>query len=265
MKVAPVVLISLGALLAAFFPIGCGVGPDGTSRYDTIPASDKECHKELDKARAEIARGHLVYCHHAGGLSYFGLRSGKELAELLGEHGIGFKEEMTSDVIVEGHTQWCYCGLMEEEIAARFGGHFIDSLTDVSDDWFVKNVISNGDTVYYAECDVRPRYPGDDEYPDDNSDSLQSDIDLQLHYPRGYQPRPNYDSSAFADVRFVVDTSGNASIWYYHFLFDMDQNHRFEDTLMAQIERAIKRSGWEPGRLRGRKVKADMNYRVGFE
>ncbi len=245
--------------------LGCGSGPVSKSRYDAIPSSDRACHQELEKARTDIVNGHLVYCHHAGNLLYFRLRSAKELEELLRTHGIGYKEAMTSDVVIEGQTQWCYCGLMEEQIAAKYGEHFMDSLIDVSDDWFVKNAISNGDTLYYAECDTRPRYPGDDEHPDDDSDSLQASIERHLHYPSGYQPRPNLDSSAFADVRFVVDTAGNATILYYHFLFDMEMNHLFEDTLIAQIERCVQRTGWSPALVRGRKVKADMNYRVYFD
>ncbi len=254
----------LAWVAVAFLLNSCG-GHERASQYDDIPESDKECQRELAKARADVANRRLVYCHHAGSLGYFGLRSGKELAELLEKHDIEFTEEMTSDVIVEGHTQWCYCGLMEEQIATTHGENFIDSLIDVSDDWFVKNSISNGDTIYYGECDVRPRYPGDDEHPDEFSRDLQTEMEGVLRYPRGYLQRPNYDSSAFVDIRFVVDTSGQASIIHYRFLFDMDANHQYKDTLMGQIERSIRLTGWEPGRVRGRKVKADMNYRVDFE
>lgn len=254
------VFLGIGAVLS-----GCGTSSPPKSRYDNIPLEDRQCHDELAKARSDIAKGRLIYCHHTGSLLYNRLRSEKELTELLSEHGVGFKEEMTSDVIMEGRTQWCYCGLMEEQIAAKFGEHFMDSLIDVSDEWFVKNAISNGDTIHYVECDVRPRYPGDDTYPDDRSDSLQADIERSLQYPPGYLKRSDHNTTAFVDLTFFVDTLGKASIIHYRSIFGMKENHRFDDHFEREIDRLARKAGWVPAMIRGRKINADMVYRFYFE
>lgn len=267
------ILFSGPLVVICMFLGSCGPKTKTASQYDNIPATDKECLKALSKAKAALAEGKLVYCNHAGSLGYWPLRSRVELESLLAESGIEFKEEMTSDVVVEGQTQWCYCGFMEEQIATKFGKGFIDSLIDVSDDWFVKNAISNGDTVYYGECDVRPRYPGDDVYPDDDSDSLQADVERALRYPRGYTKLPDFDSTAsgagqptsFVDLGFFVDTLGRASLTRYWSRFAAEDNHHFDDYFEQEITKAVRRTGWSPALIHGRKVNADMNYRFYFE
>lgn len=234
------------------------------SRFDDISKTDTTCLKAVKKAKADIQKGKLTFCHFAGSLLYNPLRSSDEMDSLLKTFGIDYKEEITSDVIFEGQTQGCYCDFMKEQIDNKFGKTFIDSLLNVSDSLYVQNNIN--DTFYYANCDTRPNYPSDtDTNPDEYSEIFQSDFDKSIKYPRGYIKRPNYDSSAFVDVHLYVDKSGKAVVTDYWFLFDMKTNHKYEKNFEKAIEKAMRKTGWTPATIRNQKVNSDMVMRLGFD
>src|SRR5690606_31339506 len=212
----------------------------------------------------DVQKGKLTFCHFAGNMLYEPLRSGNEMDSLLNNFGIGYKEEMTSDVIFEGQTQGCYCDFMKEQIDNKFGKTFIDSLLNVSDSLYVQNNIN--DTFYYANCDTRPNYPTDtDMHPDEFSEIFQKDFEKSIKYPAGYIKRPNYDSSAFVDVHLYVDKSGNAVITGYWFLFDMKTNHKYEKHFEREIQKIMRNKGWTPATIRNQKVNSDMVMRLGFD
>jgi hypothetical protein len=225
---------------------------------------DTTCLEEIKKARQDKQNGKLAYCHFAGSMLYEPLRSAREMDSLLKKAGIGYKEEITSDVIFENQTQGCYCDFMKEQIDDRFGKSFIDSLINLSDRLYVQNNIN--DTFYYASCDTRPNYPADTGInPDEYSEVFQSDIERDIKYPTGYIKRPNYDSSAFVDVHLYVDKVGNAFINSYWFLFDMKTNHRYERYFEREIEKAMRKTGWTPATIRNQKVNSDMVMRLYFD
>jgi hypothetical protein len=220
--------------------------------------------KAVKKAKTDVQKGKLTFCHFAGNMLYEPLRSGNEMDSLLNNFGIGYKEEMTSDVIFEGQTQGCYCDFMKEQIDNKFGKTFIDSLLNVSDSLYVQNNIN--DTFYYANCDTRPNYPTDtDMHPDEFSEIFQKDFEKSIKYPAGYIKRPNYDSSAFVDVHLYVDKSGNAVITGYWFLFDMKTNHKYEKHFEREIQKIMRNKGWTPATIRNQKVNSDMVMRLGFD
>jgi hypothetical protein len=234
------------------------------SRFDNISKIDTTCLKEVKKAKTDVQKGKLTFCHFAGSLLYQPLRSGNEMDSLLKTFEIDYKEEITSDVIFEGQTQGCYCNFMKEQISDKFGKAFIDSLLNVSDSLYVKNNIN--DTFYYANCETRPNYPSDiDTHTDEYSEIFQSDFEKSIKYPAGYIKRPNYDSSAFADVHLYVDKSGHAVITGYWFLFDMKTNHKYENYFEGEIEKAMRKKGWTPATIRNQKVNSDMVMRLGFD
>jgi hypothetical protein len=234
------------------------------SRFDNISNADTTCLKEIAKAKADIQKGKLTFCHFAGSMLYEPLRSGDEMDSLLKTFGINYKEEITSDVIIENQTQGCYCDFMKEQIDKKFGKTFIDSLLNVSDSLYVQNNIN--DTFYYANCDTRPNYPSDtDTNPDEYSEIFQSDFDKSIKYPAGYIKRPNYDSSAFADVHLYVDKIGQAVITGCWFVFDIKENHKYEKYFEREIAKALKKTGWTPATIRNQKVNSDMIMRLGFD
>lgn len=234
------------------------------SRFDDVSKTDTTCLKAVKKAKTDVQKGKLTFCHFAGNMLYEPLRSGNEMDSLLNNFGISYKEEMTSDVIFEGQTQGCYCDFMKEQIDNKFGKTFIDSLLNVSDSLYVQNNIN--DTFYYANCDTRPNYPTDtDMHPDEFSEIFQKDFEKSIKYPAGYIKRPNYDSSAFVDVHLYVDKSGNAIITGYWFLFDMKTNHKYEKHFEREIQKIMRNKGWTPATIRNQKVNSDMVIRLGFD
>lgn len=234
------------------------------SRFDNISKTDTTCLEEVIKAKADVQKGELTFCHFAGCLLYYPLRSGAEMDSLLKTFGIDYKEEIISDVIFEGQTQSCYCDFMKEQIDNKFGKTFIDSLLTISDSLYVQNNIN--DTFYYANWDTGPNYPNDtDTHPNEYSEIFQSDFEKSLKYPLGYIKRPNYDSSAFVDVHLYVDKLGNAVITDYWFLFDMKINHKYEKYFEKEINKAMRKEGWVPATIRNQKVNSDMVIRLSFD
>jgi hypothetical protein len=250
--------------LAAFIVTLYSCSTKTKSRFDDISKTDTTCLKEVKKAKTDVQKGKLTFCHFAGSLLYNPLRSGAEMDSLLKTFGIDYKEEITSDVIFEGQTQGCYCDFMKEQIDNKFGKTFIDSLVNVSDSLYVQNNVN--DTFYYANCDTRPNYPSDtDTHPDEYREIFQSDFEKSLKYPVGYIKRPNYDSSAFVEVHLYVDKSGNAVITGYWFLFDIKTNHKYEKYFEREIEKAMRKKDWTPATIRNQKVNSDMVMRLGFD
>jgi len=252
--------------LAAFMglAISCKQKQKQASRFDNISQVDTTCLKALKKAKNDIENGKLTYCHYAGSLLYISLRSSHEMDSLLNISGLGYTEQMTSDVVYLDQTQGCYCDYMNQVIELKHGKKFIDSLLNLSDSLYVQNNLN--DTFYYANCDTRPNYPGDtDTYQDEFSIVFQDDLEKVLKYPPGYVKRPNHDSSAFVNVDLYVDKDGNASITGYWFLFDMKRNHKFEEYFKEVISKAIRKNGWTTATIRNQKVNSDMVMRLGFD
>lgn len=251
-------------LLATFWFTLYSCKNKNESYLDNIPKTDTTCLEEVKKADTDIKNGKLTFCHFAGSLLFRPLRSGKEMDSLLKTYGIDYKEKITSDVEYEGQTQGCYCYFMKEQIDKKYGKTFIDSLLNISDSLYVLNNIN--DTFYYANCDTRPNYPGDtNTESDEYSAVFQQDFDNNIKYPKGYIKKGISDSSAFVDVNFYVDKSGNAFITDYWFLFNIKTNHKYEKYFERQIEQAMQKKGWTPARIRNQKVNSDMVMRLGLD
>ena len=229
------------------------------SRFDNVSKIDTTCSKALEKARTDLQNGKLTYCHFAGSMLYEPLRCSNELDSLLGNFGIAYKEEITSDVIFADQTQSCYCDFMKEQLDIKFTKSFFDSLLQVSDSLFVQNNLN--DTFYYANCDTRPNYPNDsDTHLDEYSEVFQKELEKYIKYPVGYIKR-----SAFADVHLYVDTVGKAAITWCWFSFERQDNQKYEKYFEKEIERAMKKTAWTPATIRNQKVNSDMVMRVYFE
>ena len=120
--------------------------------------------------------------------------------------------------------------------------------------------------MYYAKCDIRPNYPNDkDNSEDEYSEVMQKEIDDAINYPKGYIKRPNYDVSAFVDISFYVDKSGNAEITYFSFNFDIKSNNNLKKYFENELKRIIKTKEWKPAQMRKRNVNSNMVLRYGFE
>ena len=232
------------------------------SRIKSVASTDSTCLKDLEKAKKDLEKGKLVYCHYAGNILFSQLRSEKQMTELLLKYQIEYKNEMSSCVIYEGQTEHCYCELMDEMIKDKFGQHFLDSLLAISDSLYA---FSNPlDTFHYSKCDTWPRFPG--EFEDmEFSYKLQDIFDSNVKYPKEYIIKEHRDTSAFVDVSFIVDKNGNASDIGFWFIFDHEENKKYKDYFISVIKPLITETKWQPATVRKQIVISDMNIRIGFE
>jgi DNA-dependent RNA polymerase auxiliary subunit epsilon len=235
----------------------CNGGKTKKSRFDNIPATDTTCLKEVEIAKKHFAEEKLVYCNNAGSLLYISLRSEKEMRKLLQEYNIDYKNEITSDLVIYGQTQFCYCDFMLEKIAEKYGENFIDSLLNVSDSLFVfQNPL---DTFYYAECDTRPCYPNENENREYSS-GLQSEFEKIVKYPKGYIE--NEEDPAFVNVSFIVNKEGKASVTFFWSLFSNQHNKKYEKYFEKLITPLIENTKWQPATIRNQQVISDMVIRI---
>lgn len=234
------------------------------SFFEFVSKSDTTCLKQISEAKADLKNKKLTYCHYSGNITNHYLRSEKELIKILKENNIDFRNEGSSCIVYENQTQHCYCELMQEKIDQKYGGKFIDSLLNIADEkYLIKHI---NDTMYYADCDKRPNYPNDkDDSADEYSEVMQNEIDNVIIYPKGYIKRSNYDVSAFVNISFNVDKSGNAKIKSFWFVFDIKSNHKFEKYFENELNKIIKKNGWKPAQIRKQNVNSDMVMRYGFE
>jgi hypothetical protein len=232
------------------------------SRFDNVPSTDSTCLKDLVKAKKDLENGKLVYCHYAGNILFIQLRSEKQMTELLSKYQIEYKNEMSSDIIYEGQTEHCYCEYMEEKIKDKFGEHFLDSLLAVSDSLYAFS--DPLDTFHYSKCDTWPRFPG--EFEDmEFSYKLQDIFDSKVKYPKGYIVKEHRDTAAFVDVNFIVDKNGKASDIGFWFIFDHEENKKYEDYFISVIKPLITETKWQPATVRKQIVISDMNIRIEFK
>jgi hypothetical protein len=239
----------------------CNQKAKPTSWIENIQETDTACLKELEKAKADIKQNKLTYCHDAGSLLYVSLRCSYEMDSLLNILGISYKEEVTSDVIYEDQIENCFCKYMSENIGIKFGERFIDSLLNAADSLYLTNNIMN--TFKYTNCDTRAVYPGDTDIDNNEfSEFFQSDFDKIIKYPSGYKKKS--ESSAFADVDMYIDKNGRCSIIGYWFVFDIQDNQKYEGRLKKTILRALKKKDWVPATVRNQKVNSDMVLRLYF-
>jgi hypothetical protein len=246
-------IISLGS---------CNNKSEKTSRFGNIPLADTTCLKEVEAAKTDSKRGTLVYCHYAGNILFNQLRSEKEMKQLLSKYNIEYENETSACVVFEGQTQHCYCEFMDEKIKAKFGLHFLDSLLSVSDSLYA--FTNPLDTFYYAKCDTWPRFPG--EFEDmEFSYKLQDLFDAKVKYAKDYLKREHRDTSAFVNVSFLVDQNGKASDIDFFYIFDHEENEKYEGYFKAIIEPLIAKTKWQPATIKKRKVISDMSVRIWFE
>lgn len=256
----PIQLIIISIILLGF---ACGPNKKKLSRFEIVPKSDTTCLKDLDLAKKDIAKGHLVYCHYVGNIVWNGLRSEKEMTLLLNSYGISFKNETSSCIVYEGQSEHCYCEFMDEQIRNKFGSNFLDSLLKSADSLYVFQHLS--DTFYYADCDTWPHYPNERRGNEEFSEFLQSDFNGIVKYPEGYTKKENRDTSAFVDIGFVVNKEGRASNLSYNFIFAHEENERYEPYFESVIEPLIIKIKWASAVILKQKVNSSMNLRIEFE
>lgn len=226
---------------------------------DSIASIDTTCSSEINKAKEDILNGKLTYCHYFGMFSR-PFRNEKEMIALLKQFNISYKPEIISDVITD-QNEGCYCAFMTEKIKDLFGIHFIDSLENKADSIYLTQHIN--DTIPYTNCDTWARYPGTaDNSEREQCSVLQRQFDAHFKYPTGYKISDDNETSAFVDVSFLINKAGQAQIIGYDFLFDIEENHLYEEYFKRNIDKLVKKTGWMPAKIRRQKVVSDCVLRI---
>ena len=235
-----------------FFPIlfgSCNNQKKESSKFD----KDTTCLKAINKAKADVGKGKLVYYYHAGSLLYNPLRCEYELDSLLKPFNIELANYMTSDVVILGQWQGCYEDYMNENLAIHFGKNFIDSLKYIADSLYVSK---NLNTLFdYYDCETEPTFPGDSvSKPPNFNAGLQAVFDKRIEYPKGYVRKTKANDMAFANFDLEIDRFGKAKIIESQFVFSDTTNHRFENKFRAVFEPIIINTKWKPATIKQQNV-----------
>lgn len=235
----------------------CRQSSKKVSRFEDVSKSDATCLKELEKAKNDFRKGKLIYCNY---IQFPRLRSEIEMVALLEKYNISFKNEVASDLVIEGKTDGCYCGYMQEQIESKYSKKFIDSILYIADSIYI---LKNLDKTYdYSDWDKPPVFPGDKELDPTNHSGLQSEFENLIAYPRNYKYKADGNSMAMIKIYLDIDEQGNASIDDHEFIFwnsktkeedyNKDINKAFEKIFIPLIEH----TKWTPAKIKSFDVKS---------
>lgn len=236
------------------------------SKFDNIPQNDTFCLKEVTKAKADIDKSKLVYCN----FEFFPqLRCEKEMTEALKKFNITYENEVASDVIVEGYTNNCYCGYMQEQIDKKFGKKFTDSLLYISDSIYISK---NLDKTYdYTSWDNAPVFPDDKDPNSLNHSGLQKAFEKQFVYSKDYKYKNSDASLAMAKVFVYIDNTGKAKVDSCEFIFWNSQTKEedFNKSTWPSLEKTfrpiIEQTQWTPAKIKSFAIKSKNEIFVYFK
>lgn len=222
-------------------------------KYIQKPATtDSMCIKDIEKAKNDITKGKVVFCHPMGFGSH-NLRQENQLRELCKRHGLIFDYELFSDVIIEGQTQGCYGAYMDKIIAGKFGASFKQNLLEQAD----SILLEANDTIAYYKCDKRPQIPGRNDH-DRLFPNINENIKKKLK-------ADNEGRFPFMDIGFYINKEGITSGYFINYFHDADSksNQKFKAQLFELgVEELKKIKIWETGEVGGQKVNTENNVRV---
>jgi hypothetical protein len=245
------------------------------SFIDKVHPDDIDCFNEIERAEKDIENKKLVYCHSTGSITYSLLRCKKEMDSLLQQNNIVFEYTSSSDVVYENKTQGCYCSLMLESIAEKFGAKFIDSIFFQADSLYI---LKNLDKVFeYSDYDNGwdnpPLYPNDTSYDATNHSGLQKAFESVVKYPNNYVFRNDKRPSANASVsiNLIVDKDGKARVLDSSFDFWNSQtkkedyrNEKHYAYLRKLATELIENVKWAPAKVKNINVKSKSNIYIYF-
>lgn len=236
------------------------------SKFDNIPQNDTFCLKEVTKAKADIDKSKLVYCN----FEFFPqLRCEKEMTEALKHFNITYENEVASDLIVEGFTNNCYCGYMQEQIDKKFGKKFTDSLLYVSDSIYISK---NLDKVYdYSGWDKSPVFPEDNESDPVNHPGLERAFEKRFIYPKDYRYKSNDSSYSMVQVFVDIDNNGKATLdsCLFHFWDSRTKEQDFNKSSRPIMEKTFKslieETRWTPAKIKSFAIKSYNEFFIRFK
>ena len=115
---------------------------------DRVKSTDTTCLEEIKRAKSEIKKNKLTYCHYAGNILFQPLRGEREMDSLLKLYKVSYENELSPCIIDKDKNYHCYCELMQEQIDKKFGNKFTDSLLYVADSLYISKHLK--DTFDYG-------------------------------------------------------------------------------------------------------------------
>lgn len=243
-------------LFLTFFLFACGHQSSKDKFQKELIKSDNDslCIKAIEKAKADLSNGRLVFCMPIG-MGSSTLRQEKQIRQLCKKNNIVFQYEPASDVIRTGQTQGCYGAYMDKIIAEKFGINFKEKLLTQAD----SILLSSNDTIEYFLCDKRPQILGKDE---------ELTLEVKLNNKLSKQLKSDEEGKLpFMDINFYINKNGNPSGYFLYNFYNANNksNEKFEDELFKAGVKSLKQyKHWEPGQVKGQKVITENNVRVYF-
>lgn len=255
-------------VLSTVLFLSCGQSRKGESILDNISKTDTTCWKELKKAEIDFEKGRLIYCNYQ-----ILLRCENEMTGLLKKFNIDLENRVTSDVIVPGHRDGCYCDYMQEKIDNRFGKVFSDSLLYVADSMYISShlyeVFDNRSNR--SSWDNPPMFPGDTVYDQTNHSGLQKEFEKLVKYPDGYRYTKGENSLAMLQVYLDIDEKGKATVTNTQFVFwdsrtnEEDYNKGCRSYLKNIAISLIEKTTWKPATIKSFNVKSKNDIFIYLE
>lgn len=235
-------------------------------KFNKNATSDITCLKERENAMLHFKNGVLTYCNYS---QFPFLRCEKKMEKLLQKNTIYFVNEFASDVIIEGQREDCYCSYMKEQIEAKYGKKFIDSLLYVADSIFISK---NLDKVYELEdWDKPPIFPGDKKVDRRNHSGLQAEFEKLVHYPDNYVYKTDENSLAMAKIDLDLDEKGKAKAKIAEFIFWNSKmkkdnfNYEVYKPFEKIIIQLIEQTKWAPAKIKSFNVKSKSEIFIYFK
>ncbi|GAB3533036.1 hypothetical protein GCM10027443_17720 [Pontibacter brevis] len=204
-----------------------------------IDRNDVLCLSEIERAKADVKKGILVYSKY-GGIR----RHDDELEELLKKFNVAYKPlGMNCEADLN-----CYGVYMDSLIAEKYGDSFIRSLGEIADHMFEARWATK--TYEYWDVDVEPKYSS---VPPDTF------ILKKLTFPKGWDYEPMRSERQFFFAEFVIDTTGMVSdIKVGNFGYNLkDTNEKYLAYFKREIKSIIEEmEPWEPALFNSHKVKS---------
>jgi hypothetical protein len=237
---------------------------------ETVPPEETGCLEKIDRAKEDLRNGKWVFCDSSDFYdSPIKYRASRERRELLKKHGVTleFAGVYKYEYVFAGELDYevnCYCAYMREKIDEKFGSHFIDSIAEAAEELMLYNHI---DTSFFDDflCDVWPVYPGDTESHDELSPAFSADLKSLLLRSTGKFNSTVLDNQGYIDIDIQVDRNGNVKVDSYLFILTDQSKRKYEAYLRRQITGVVKKTGWIPGEVRGRKVNSVRDIRFFFD
>ncbi|HLP10509.1 MAG TPA: hypothetical protein VK177_01185 [Flavobacteriales bacterium] len=153
---------------------------------------DTACQTEIEEAKAEIKRGKIYFCNYQG-------MSGPPrydafIREAAKEFKLEYRDELVSDVVVEGIEENCFCRYMDTYRYRHFPKDIEEKIEKKADSLFMLSLST--DTIEAWDCDVRI-----------DETFIYESIDRQINY-KNISIERNDREYPFVRAWFVIDTTG---------------------------------------------------------